>query len=98
MSITLKKISDEQNDLGFHEIILLGCRVSGCIHSPNTPIIDNGRLIMDDVEIYKFSYEWLALLDGQLLKVDEEELFASIHCYEIDESDKVKAKQLVYKK
>jgi hypothetical protein len=96
MSITFKKISDDQNDLGFEEIILLGCRISSVIHIPNTPIIENNKLICDDIEAYKVNYEWLAELDGQMQTIQECELFSSIHCYEKIEDDTIKPKQLVY--
>ena len=98
MSITLKKISDEQNDLGFEEIILLGCRISSVIHIPNTPIIENNKLICDDVEVHKVNYEWLAFLDCQMLPIEEAELFASIHCYEIIRNDIIQPKLLAYNK
>ena len=96
MSITFKKISDDQNDLGFEEIILLGCRISSIFHIHNTPIIENDKLICDDIEAYKVNYEWIAFLDGQMQTLEENELYASIHCYEMIEGDKLKPKQISY--
>lgn len=75
MRITYRKISDETNELGFEEIVLLNRNIAAF------DVNQTGKIAMQ--------YQWLAILDGQLHNISEEELMNSLHCYEILESDKV---------
>lgn len=76
MHITLRKISDDQNDLGFEEIILFGTRLSSITAIPK----GNGKALV-------CNHEWIASLDGQVQGISDEELMDSLHCYEFVESD-----------
>lgn len=78
MHISLRKISDEQNNLGFEEIVLFGTRLAAVYAVPK----GKGKALI-------CTHEWIASLDGQVQGISDEELMESLHCYEFVESDTI---------
>lgn len=76
--IKFKKITDEDNILGFDEIIVLDKQICRVLHHHDLPHVDGGT-----IPGHVNEYEFLCIADGHFMLIQDSEWCCLTDCYKV---------------